>query len=263
VIFGHGRDRRRTSLLALGALFGEERHRAERHLEACAACAADHASLRRTWSALGEDPAREAEPPVPVGALHARVVARLDEAAEPRGSGRAVRWGFFAAAAAVAVAAFTFWLAPPAGDHGAGGPAERVVAERSPGDVAVSDEAMARLERTLAREHAARYLSEAEAVLVHVTAAPRLCTRRGHGVEVGEETRRSRELLERRALLVEMDAPVLESARGLLEDVEGILREVASLDPCANARELEAIREDIGRRRLLMKIDLMTRELQG
>ena len=98
---------------------------------------------------------------------------------------------------------------------------------------------------------------------VHVTAAPRLCTRRGHGVEVGEETRRSRELLERRALLVEMDAPALESARGLLEDVEGVLREVASLDPCANARELEAIREDIGRRRLLMKIDLMTRELQG
>jgi hypothetical protein len=262
VIFGHGRDRRRTSLLALGALPGEERLRAERHLESCAACAADHASLRQAWSALSEDPAREAEPPVPVGALHARVQARLDEA-EPRGSAWTARWGFFAAAAAAAVAAFTFGLAPRVAERGAGGPPERVIAERPPGEVAVSDDAMARLDRTLAREHAARYLNEAEAVLVHVTAAPRLCTRRGHGVEVGEETRRSRELLERRALLVEMDAPALESARGLLEDVEGILREVASLDPCANARELEAIREDIGRRRLLMKIDLMTRELQG
>ena len=259
MIFGHGRDRRRTSLLALGALFGEERHRAERHLESCAACAADHASLRPAGRALSADPARDAEPPVPVGALHARVQARLDEA-EPRAS--VARWGFFAAAAAAALAAFTFGLAPRAGERGAGGP-ERVIAERPPGDVAVSDDAMARLERTLAREHAARYLNEAEAVLVHVTAAPRLCTRRGHGVEVGEETRRSREVLERRALLVELVAPALESARGLLEDVEGILREVASLDPCANAHELEAIREDIGRRRLLMKIDLMTRELQG
>jgi hypothetical protein len=253
VSFWHVRSRRRTSLLAWGVLSGEERHRAEEHLASCASCQAEHAALAATLRVLADDPARGAEPPIPVGSLAARVRARLDEAGEPRPLLSRARWGALAAAAAAGVVALVLWPAPP----------ERVTVERPPGDVTVSDDAVARIERSLTREHAVRYLSEAEAVLVHVAAAPRLCTRRGQGVELAQETRRSRELLERRALFVEMDAPALEGARGLLEDVEGILREVASLDPCANARELDAIREDIGRRRLLMKIELMTRELQG
>lgn len=261
--FWHARSRRRTGLLAWGVLSGEERHRAEQHLASCASCQAEHAALAATLRVLADDPAREAEPPIPVGSLAARVRARLDEAGEPRPLLSRARWGTLAAAAAAGVVALVLWPAPPAGERGAGRAPERVTVERPPGDVTVSDDAVARIERSLTREHAVRYLSEAEAVLVHVAAAPRLCTRRGQGVELAQETRRSRELLERRALFVEMDAPALEGARGLLEDVEGILREVASLDPCANARELDAIREDIGRRRLLMKIELMTRELQG
>jgi len=53
------------------------------------------------------------------------------------------------------------------------------------------------------------------------------------------------------------------SARDVLDDVEEMLRQVAALDPCARPQDLEAIRGEIARRRLLMKIDLMTRELQG
>jgi hypothetical protein len=53
------------------------------------------------------------------------------------------------------------------------------------------------------------------------------------------------------------------SARPVLEDVELMLREVASLEACARRGELEAIGRELGRRRLLMKMDLMARELQG
>jgi hypothetical protein len=213
---------------------------------------------------LAEDPLLDAEPAVPLPALVTRVKARLGEGARgARPRAAALRWGGAAAAAAAGVLAVLAWSALPAPGPGGGSSPERTVAAGTDGEVEVTDDALARLERNLARERAVRYLGDAEAVLLHVTAAPRLCTKRGHGVEMGEETRRSRELLERRALAVSADAPALAPARDLLQDVEGVLREVASLDPCANARELEAIREDIARRRLLLKIELMTRELQG
>jgi len=126
-----------------------------------------------------------------------------------------------------------------------------------------SSEAMNRLEHTLERERAARYLTEAGDVLVTVASAPQRCARRAHAVEVGEEAERSRELLAQRRLFVEPDAPSVVSARDVLDDVEEVLRQVAALDPCARPQDLEAIRGEIARRHLLMKIDLMTRELQG
>jgi hypothetical protein len=52
-------------------------------------------------------------------------------------------------------------------------------------------------------------------------------------------------------------------ARDVLDDVEEMLRAVAALDACARPQDLEAIRGEIAKRRLLMKIDLVTRELQG
>ena len=52
-------------------------------------------------------------------------------------------------------------------------------------------------------------------------------------------------------------------ARPVLEDVSEMLREVAALDPCSRPEDLEAIQRQMSRQRLLMKIDLMTRELQG
>ena len=80
-------------------------------------------------------------------------------------------------------------------------------------------------------------------------------------MEVGDEVLRSRELLARRALLVEMDADGLAPARPVLEDVEYVLREVAALDSCARGGDVERVQRELGRRRLLMKIRLMSREL--
>jgi hypothetical protein len=140
------------------------------------------------------------------------------------------------------------------------------VAAPEPPQIAVTEEFLERLDRNLAREQAARYLSEAQDVLVTVTAtpSPSLCDREGEGgFDVAQEARRSRELLTRRTLLLEVDGANVASARPVLEDVDDVLREVAALPSCARVGDLESIQSRIAERRLLMKISLMTRELTG
>ncbi len=51
--------------------------------------------------------------------------------------------------------------------------------------------------------------------------------------------------------------------RPVLDDVEDMLREVASLRSCVRPRDLERVRAEMEKRQLLMKIKLMTRELEG
>jgi len=124
-----------------------------------------------------------------------------------------------------------------------------------------SEEALARLERNVAREHAARYLSEASELLVSVSATGLDCDRRDDKLDVGEAPERSRALLERRRLVLESEAVV--SAQGVLDDVELALREVADLPSCVRRRDVERVRQQVERRQLLMRIRLMTRELEG
>ena len=257
----HGRWRRRTALLALDALDAAEAESARAHVAGCASCARDLEETRAALALLSADPKRGAEPPVPLGALVARVQARLDEA--PR---RAAAWrpvlagaGLLAAVAVVAGRSLLLRPEPAASPETAAMSAPTSEA----GATADSAAAMRRIETTLERERAARYLSEAQDVLVTVASAPQRCVRRRNAVEVGPEAERSRELLARRRLFVETDAPSTVVARDVLDDVEEMLREVAALDPCARPQDLEAIRGEIARRRLLMKIDLVTRELQG
>ena len=257
----HGRWRRRTALLALDALDAADAESARAHVAGCASCARDLEETRAALALLSADPKRGAEPPVPLGALVARVQARLDEA--PR---RAAAWrpvlagaGLLAAVAVVAGRSLLLRPEPAASPETAAMSAPTSEA----GATADSAAAMRRIETTLERERAARYLSEAQDVLVTVASAPQRCVRRRNAVEVGPEAERSRELLARRRLFVETDAPSTVVARDVLDDVEEMLREVAALDPCARPQDLEAIRGEIARRRLLMKIDLVTRELQG
>ena len=252
----HGRWGRRVDLLAAGALGAAEQADMQAHLEACAACRAELAEARELIALVERDPVRGAEPEVPLGALVARVQARLAEAersATPR------TWPKLALplAAAVAVALIVLigsW--PTTRPPHVPPPSVRPQA-------AVSEEALRRLEASVARANAVRYLSEAQDVLVTVAAVPLRCDRKRAHVDVGEEARRSRELLTRRALLVDTDRDQMAGARPVLEDVSDALREVAALDPCARPEDLEAIQQRMARRRLLMKIDLMTRELQG
>ena len=264
MILFHGQWRRRTTLLALGALDEAEAARARAHVGTCAACARDLAESRAALELVSPDPLHGAEPPIPLGALVARVRARLDEV--PAAGGRAWRPLLAGAGllAVVVLAAVVSRALLPLGPPAPASPAASVTASASEaGPVADSADAMRRLEHTLERERAAHYLSDAQDVLVTVVSAPQRCTRRPSAVEVGPEAERSRELLARRRLFVETDAPSTVVARDVLDDVEEMLREVAALDACARPQDLEAIRGEIARRHLLMKIDLVTRELQG
>jgi hypothetical protein len=252
----HGRWSRRTSLLAAGVLEEAERAAALAHVEACAACRAELQAARDLVALFGGDPVRAAQPTLPVGALVARVQARLAEEERPARP-RTPAWVKvivpLGAVAAAVIALATLRSPVPS----------KAVAPAGPPQAAVSEDALRRLEASVARDNAVRYLTEAQDVLVTVASAPLACDRRRARVDVEEEARRSRELLSRRALLVEADRAEMAGARPVLEDVSNMLREVAALDPCARPEELLAIQEQMSRRRLLMKIDLMTRELQG
>jgi Putative zinc-finger len=248
----HERWRSRVSLLAAGVLAEDERAATLDHIAGCAACRRDHAESVALLDAIAQDPVRSAEPEIPLAFLVSRVQARLDAAGSPRPS----RWGWavgavaLAASLAVVVPAVVSRLLPA--PKGPDAPA-----------VAMGDDALRRLERNMAREQAVRYLNEAQDVLVNMAAQPRDCDHDKARVDVGDEAQRSQELLTRRTLLVEMDQEGLASARPVLEDVDRVLREVASLRSCARAGDVERVRRDLEERRLLMKIRLMSRELQG
>jgi hypothetical protein len=264
MIFEHLRRRRSVSLLAAGVGEGKEAEAARRHLEACPRCRADHDEVKALFLRLGHDPVKGAEPelplPVLVGLVNARVTRTLT-------SPRAVMGWRLVALPGAAAAALVAWLVVP--------PAVRyfrpqVETARSETPV-VSEDALARLERNVAREQAVRYLAEAQDVLVNVAATSRDCDRSEirsprapeARVDLEAESRRSRELLARKTLLVEADEAAVVSARPVLEDVEDMLREVASLEACARERDLARLREEMEKRQLLMKMRLMQRELAG
>jgi len=263
VIFRHGRWRRRTALLALGTLDEAEVARTRAHVGTCPACARDLAESGAALALVSQDPLRGAEPPVPLGALVARVRARLDEAPAGGRAWRPLLAGAGLLAGVVLAVVVSRALLPTTPPEPASPAASVTASPSEAGPAADSADAMRRLEHTLERERAAHYLSDAQDVLVTVASAPQRCARRPGAVEVGPEAERSRELLARRRLFVETDAPSTVVARDVLDDVEEMLREVAALDACARPQDLEAIRGEIARRHLLMKIDLVTRELQG
>jgi hypothetical protein len=247
----HERWRERVSLLAAGALTGHEEAAVHAHLATCAACTADLELSRRALEELGRDPMRSAEPPLSVAHLTTRVLARLDEVPAVR----PFRWrlaGVGLAAAALLAAIVPTLVQRP-----------RPAATAAVTEVLVPDEMMARMERRLARDSAARYLDEAQDVLVTVSAHPADCEEEHGRIDVGQEAQRSRELLEQRALMVEFGGDEVASAQPLLDDVEGLLREVAALPACVRADSLDAIHKQMERRNVLMKIDLLTRELRG
>lgn len=259
MILFHGSWRRRAMLLASGVLEAGEAAGTRAHLEACASCRAAHDDAAEALSALAADPARAAEPEVPLPALVTRVRARIaEEEARPRRP--SLRPALLLAAAAAALMALGVALWPRPSPQA---PVAEAPAAGSPDQAGLPEELLRRLERQVAREQTARYLTEAQDVLVTVAAQPRPCDRKKDVVDVSEEARRSRELLARRALVVDVDLAAVASAGPVLEDVETMLREVAALESCARSRDLDEITRQMERKRLLMKIDLMTRELQG
>jgi hypothetical protein len=260
VILAHLRLRRRVSLLAAGLLEGREREQALAHVSACARCRADQAALASVVAKLERDPLRSAEPGIPPAVLAARVLRAIDEARAPARRPRAWLVALPAAAALVAAA-----LLVPAllGTLRPAPRAARVTIPQSEASTLMSEDALARIERNLAREQAVRYLNEAGDVLVTVAATGVDCDHADDRLDVGAAPERSRELLEKRRLVVDSGGEAVASARGVLNDVESALRQVADLPSCVKRRDVEQVQKDVEARQLLMRIRLMTRELEG
>lgn len=259
----HARWRRRLSLLVAGVLDGPEQEATLRHLDDCERCQEEKASLESVLRLVAADPLRQAALPLSVAALVARVESRLDETPRERSLRTPFGTSFLlplAAAAAVLVGVTVLLRTPRPGVRG--GDATSPLAPSV--EIALSEDSLRRLERTVAREQTARYLNEAQDLLLTVATSLPHCDRAAHRVDVSDEARRSRDLLARRSLLdLEAGSDDVASVRPVLQDVEQVLREVAALDPCVRPADLLAIQQTMEQRRLLMKIDLMSRELVG
>ena len=259
MIFEHLRLRRRVSLLAAGVLEPHEEPAVRAHLLRCERCRTEHDELRALVEAAASDPLREAEPGLPLPVLVELVERRVERAlAGPRAvRGWRLGVGLPAAALAVVLVALIVPRVVPRLVERTG------PAVGTPPGEAVAPEAVARLERAVAREQTARYLGEAREVLVGVAATPPYCRRGQRQLDVADEARRSRELLGRRAALLDLAGEHVPSAGGVLNDVEGLLRDVAALEDCSRSEDLLAIQQRLGQRRLLMKLELVERELMG
>jgi hypothetical protein len=191
--------------------------------------------------------------------LAARVARAVDEARAP---GRPRFW-LVALPAAAALVAAAFLV--PALVKRSGPPplAARATIPPAEASALLTEDALARIERNLVREQAARYLNEAGEVLVSVAATGIDCDRLDDRLDVGAAPERSRELLEKRRLVLTGGGEAVASARGVLDDVELALRQVAELPSCVRRRDVELVQKDVEERQLLMRIRLMARELEG
>jgi hypothetical protein len=260
MILSHLRMRRRVSLLAAGVLEGRERERTLAHIASCRRCREEYDALEAVVAAMENDPLREAGPDVAVSVLVARVEREVERALVPEGRPRWWLVALPAAAAALAAA-----LLVPVLVERSRAPEAPASAAIPPSDAGafLTQEALDRIERNLAREQAARYLSEAGEVLVAVAASGSDCPELDGRLDVGAAPERSRELLEKRRLLVQTGTEAIAPARGVLDDVELTLREVARLPSCVKKNDVERLRREVERRQLLMRIRLLTRELEG
>jgi len=259
--WAHLRLRRSVTLVAAGVLEGRERDLVRAHIEGCRRCRAEHAALRAVVAAIESDPLRSAEPDLPLAVLVARVERDVERAFVTRR--RRPRAWLVALPAAAAVVAVALAVPKLADRFRTPTPPARAAIPEAETTPLVSEDALRRIERNLAREQTARYLNQAGEVLVAVAATGSDCDRKDGKLDVGAAPERSRELLEKRQLVVGAGGEAVASARGVLDDVEMALRDVADLPSCVRRRDVERVRQDVERRQLLMRIRLMTRELEG
>jgi len=259
------------SLLYYGALVPADEAGLLSHLDSCRSCGLEWDEFRGCLDAATPETVfpREAEVDWREFARAAVARARAAEAARPATAAAAgwvavpvpARFALFAAAALVAVLLWNTGLrpggvperAPASPDSGVGGPPL----------VSLLESAHAMQDR-LARRGAARYLRDSRAVLVNLVGPAAPCRRAGGQYDITLEKEKSRQLL-RRMNLYEGGLGALEDQRlsTLVRQLESVLMQVAALDDCASARQIHDLREQIETRQILLRIDLITREMEG
>ncbi len=231
------------------------------HLDTCPACAATWRDLRALLGQVraGDAYPREAEVDWPRFARETVARARAAEAAPAiagGAAGRAARAWFRIAATGLAAAAAVVVFFALRAPEPAPVPTARVDAD-TPGA------AMA-LRRNVARQAAARSLRDGRALLVELMQAPVRCRRQDGTFDIALEKERSRDLL-RRLAMHQGSLTGTEDGRivDLLAQMESLLLQVSTLEDCAGSGAIEDLREAIGARQLLLRIDLVTREMEG
>ena len=256
-------------LHAYGALEAAERGALEGHLSECPACARLFTETRETLRSIHPRDAfpREAEVDWADFARATAARARAEErrggesrrvAAAPRAwrQWRTLRHGLLAAAAGLAVFAAlrVGLLHRPMGSHAPG-----------PGAVRAGGTEDTRfLQESVARLGAARSLRDGRALLLDLIQAPVRCRRSDGSYDVALEKERSKDLLRRMNLYQgTLAGPGDRRLAELLGQLESLLLQVSALDDCTAGQGIHDLREAIERRQLLLRIDLVTREVEG
>jgi anti-sigma factor RsiW len=256
----HFRYRQRLGLLASSSLDPAEAEGVRKHVAGCPSCQAEFAELSRLASALRADAALDRPLPISSEALRTRVFARLKTSPPARRQA----WSLAPAMAAlglvgIGLVAGVLVTRPSAPTDE---PSEAPAALQASADTAMNDAAFyERLEKTQTRANAARYLAEAQDILIQVRAAADCPDSPKDSVDVTVEAQTSRTLLRRRAALVSGSRGTLVAAQGVMEEVEGVLQRVAELPKCTRRKDVDAIARTVDQRNLLMKIDLVAQEL--
>jgi hypothetical protein len=257
------RTRDRLLLHYYSALDADERAALVRHLASCDACAREWATTQRILGEVSRTAAfpRESEVDWERFARDTVARARLEEegASMPAATSwlpvqlsSTARWGL---AAAVGLALFfaIFTVGRPPSRLPEGPP----VAELDP------HEAAQFLQRAMAIQGATRTLREGRALLVNLVRTPVRCRRLDGEYDVILEKRRSHDLLRRTHLYRrELERVGDERLAALVEQLGVLLLQVSALQDCATAQQIHDMRQTIERRRILLRIDLVTREVE-
>ncbi|MFQ5768572.1 MAG: hypothetical protein ACE5ID_11405, partial [Acidobacteriota bacterium] len=131
-----------------------------------------------------------------------------------------------------------------------------------PGATIVSPQQVSRTQVALARSDTARYLAESRDVLLSFTELTVPCGQKN--IDVSVERQLSARLLRRKQYLEKSFHDVeIVRARRLATEIETLLTDIASLKNCASPRELDEIRERVRKHQLMMRINLLSTELES
>jgi anti-sigma factor RsiW len=243
------------------------------HMGRCSACTAEATAIYATLDAVRNAFPREGQ--VDWDAF-ARETARLARAANqedrqtggPRGKLVAGPWAHhlrrampFAALlmAALGLGYMAARLTPPAGETPA--PVLQANAPPMPSSTPMADQLLQRTRLELARADTARYLEESHTVLASFTGLPVPCE--GNNIDTSMESEFSSRLLRRKQLLDrDLDDVEIVRARRLADEVGSLLEEIATLSKCASPAQVEEIRQIMAHRQLMMRIKILTDELE-
>ena len=250
-----------------------------RHLESCPACEREWAALRQALDAVDPATVFPLEAEVDWQEFTRATVARARAAGvegeradgDPLRAGLPRSWPVAipavarllapAAAVVVAVVLVSAWLRP-AGPRVARVPSFPGTSGGAAPLASLLESAHA-MEDRLARQGAARYLSDSRALLMNLVGAAAPCRKTDGQFDITLEKAKSRQLL-RRKNLYDGDLRALEDQRlaTLVRQLESVLMEVTALDDCASARQIHDLREQIEGRQFLLRIDLITRDMR-